>query len=196
MNPSFSQAQHSVPNGGQRGQRPGYRWVAIAALVALALAGSQPAAAEPQQLAGLWKFLHGDPPAPPAAPAPKQLATVSSAAGVAADADVEGFLRAFAAALKARDGKPTLGRLSAKYTIDDLPDGRNAPDMYLQAIQQIPGPEEIVVVGVERRADLRIAKIEMRYASTGAKPKTLHFDAAGKLVWSDLFKLQVKRAGA
>ena len=134
-----------------------------------------PAAAdEPARLAGLWRFLHGDPLPPPKAPPPKQLAKVSSAAGVVTDAEVEGFLRAFAGALKARDGQPMLARLSDKYTIDDLPNGRKATDMFQQAIEQIPGPEEIVVVSLDRKADLRIAKVEMRYAAGAAKGKTLH----------------------
>ncbi|QJR14079.1 hypothetical protein [Usitatibacter palustris] len=70
----------------------------------LALATSAALLLSPPAAAQLGKFLHGDAPAQPKAPPPKQLAVVSAAPGIAADPQVESFLRAFADALMARDG--------------------------------------------------------------------------------------------
>lgn len=91
--------------------------------------------------AGLAEWLHGTPPPRPKAPAPDKAARVGRAAGVAPDAQVEDFLRALAAAIKARDGKPLLPRLAERYTIDELPSGAKASDFLLQAVEQIPGAE-------------------------------------------------------
>src|SRR5258706_5002975 len=86
-----------------------------------------------------WRsFLHGDPPAQPKAPAPKQLAVVTHEA--APDAQVEAFVRALAVAIKARDGKPMLARLSDRYSIDALDGRASAPDLFVQAVGQIAGP--------------------------------------------------------
>ncbi|MEO8104333.1 MAG: hypothetical protein ABI790_17600 [Betaproteobacteria bacterium] len=148
------------------------------------------------QVADLRSFFHGDPSPPAKAPPPKQLAVVSTAQGVAADAQIEGFLRGFADAIKARDGKALLPRLSEKYTIDDLPSGLKAGDFFLQAIEQITGPNEIVITALESRNNIRTAKIEFRYNADKIKSRTFQFDAAGRLLWSDLFTLQSRRADA
>ncbi len=144
----------------------------------------------------LRSFLHGNPPALPKAPPPKQLATVSSGPDVVADAQIENFMRAFADAIKARDGKPLLARLSDKYAIDDLPEGRKAGDFLLQAIDSMPGATEIIIKSVERKSDMRIAKVEFKYNADNIKLKTFRFDVAGKLLWSDLFVLKRQVHGA
>lgn len=144
----------------------------------------------------LRSFFHGEPPPPPKAPPPKQIAIVSSAAGVLPDAEIEGFMRAFAAAIYARDGRPMLSRLSEKYAIDELPTNKKAGEMFSQAIDTIPGATMIVIKSVERKNDMRTAQIEFRYTADNVKVKTLRFDAAGKLLWSDLFVLKRQQYGA
>lgn len=149
----------------------------------------------PLQVADLRSFFHGDPPPQPKAPAPKQLAVVSTAPGTTTDAQIENFLRALADAIKARDGKALLPRLSEKYVIDDLPGDRKASVFLLQAIEQIAGPSEIVITSIESKNNMRTAKIDFRYGPEKIKSKIFQFDSAGKLLWSDLFKLQAQRAG-
>jgi len=162
-----------------------------------AAAGSSPAAANPPlQLADLRSFFHGEPAPPPKAPPPKQLATVSTAPGIASDPQIERFLRALADAIKARDGKPLTAQLADKYAIDDLPAGLKAGNYFAQAIEQIAGPGEMVITAIERQGELRTARVEFRYGSEKTKVKTFQFDAGGKLLRSDFFKLQIQQAGA
>ncbi len=148
------------------------------------------------QVADLRSFFHGDQPAMPKAPPPKQLAVVSTAPGIATDTQVESFLRVFADAIKSRDGKALLPRLSEKYAIDDMPSGMKPSDFFLQAIEQVTGPNEIVITSLETKNNVRIAKIDFRYGPEKTKSRTFQFDAAGKLLWSDLFTLQSQRVGA
>ena len=157
----------------------------------------QNVATAPIQLADLRSFFHGDQ-APPKAPPPKQLATLSTAPGIASDARVERFLRSLADALKAREGKPMLAQLSDKYTIEDLPPYRKPADLFLQAIEQIAGPSEMIITSLETRADVRIAKVEFHYGPEKGKVKmkTFQFDSESRLLSSDLFKLQVTQVGA
>jgi hypothetical protein len=102
-------------------------------------------------------------------------------------------LRALADGVKARDGKALLSRLSERYVIDDLPADRKAGDLFLQAIEQIAGPDEIVVTSIDSQNTHRTAKVEFRYGADKVKIKMFRFDAGGKLLWSDLFTLQVQR---
>lgn len=140
--------------------------------------------------AGLAEWLHGASPPRPKAPPPDKTALVSRAAGVAPDAQVEEFLRALAAAIKARDGRPLLPRLAERYTIEDLPSGMNASDFFLQALEQIPGADEIVVRAIALQGDVRVAQADFRYPRDVVKSKTFRFDAAGRLLASDLFQLK------
>lgn len=143
----------------------------------------------------LRSFFHGEPPPLPKAPPPKHLAIVSTAAGDFVDAEIEGFMRALAEAIKARDGGPMLSRLSGKYVIDDLPAEKKASEMFSQAIDRIPGAAEIVIKSIESKNNIRTAMIEFRYTADNIKVKAFRFDAAGKLLWSDLFVLQRHQHG-
>jgi len=148
-----------------------------------------------RQVADLKTFFHGEQPPLAKAPPPKVLATVAYASGVAADLQVEGFMKAFAAALMARDGEPLLPRLSDQYAIADLPEGHKASDLFLQAIGRLPGPQEILIQSIETTGDVRTARMEFRYANSTVKSRTLKFDAAGRLLSSDLFALKFEQHG-
>ena len=43
---------------------------------------------------------------------------------------------------------------------------------------------------------MRIAKVEFKYNADNIKLRTFRFDAAGKLLWSDLFVLMRQLQGA
>lgn len=144
-----------------------------------------------------WKsLLHGEPELPPKAPPSKQLAQVSTAPGAPRDAEVEAFMRALAEAFKAREGKPMVARLADKYAIDSLPDNSRAPDLFVVAVERIAAPTEIVIQGVQQTGAMRVATTEFRYGTAPAKTKTFRFDAAGRLLRSDLFSLTMKRHGS
>jgi hypothetical protein len=143
--------------------------------------------------AGLAEWVHGSPPPRPKAPPPDRVAIVSRAAGVAADAQIEDFLRALAAAIKARDGKSMVPRLSERYAVDDLPGGLKASDFFVQAIEQLPGADEIVIRSIAAQSGVRIAQTDSRFPQDVIKSHTFRFDADGRLLASDLFKL--KRQG-
>src|SRR3954463_2486981 len=109
------------------------------------------ASAAARQTADLKTFFHGEPAAPPKAPPPKVTATVSSADGAAADKQVEDFFRAFAAAVKARDGTPMRARLSEKFAMADAPEGHPPADFFVMGVERTPGPEAIVIQSVETK---------------------------------------------
>jgi hypothetical protein len=141
-----------------------------------------------------WRsWFHPEPAPPPKASPPKVLATVSSASAEAKNAQVEAFLAALAAAIKAREGAPMRLRLSDRYAVDTMEAGSRSADLFVLAMEQLPGPTEIVVQSVERRADSLDAKAEFRYANAAPKVKTFRFDAEGRLVWSDLFAVKMER---
>jgi hypothetical protein len=152
------------------------------ALVALALLAT-PA------LADLKSFFHGDPPPFVKAPPPKQLAVVSSAAGMPPDPQVESFMRTFAAALMARDGAMVLPRLSERYAIEGMPDDAKASELMVQAIGKMPGPTQIVIRSVEVSGAVRIAKAEFHYLPERVSVRTFRFDGDGNLLSCDLFSL-------
>jgi hypothetical protein len=155
----------------------------FSALLAAALLAATPSFAD-------WKsFIHGDPPPVVKAPPPKQIAVVASAPGAVPDAQVEGFLRAFADALMARDAAAVLPRLSPRYAIDGMPEGMKASDFMAQAIAKMRGPTEIVVLSVIASGGARTARVEFRYGAEKASLKQLRFDAEGRLLESDLFSL-------
>ena len=168
----------------------------IAALLSILPVSVEAAPPSRLMLADLRSFFHGDPTPPPKAPPPKQLATVSNAPGVPNDPQIDAFLRSLASAIKARDAAPMLPQLSAQYAIDDLPADRKSGEFFQQAVERIPGPVEIVIVSIEKRDATRTAKTEFHYGDGNIKPKTFRFDAAARLVWSDLFALKTQRVGA
>ena len=106
------------------------------------------------QVADLKSILHGAPTAQPKAPPPKVTATVAFAPGVAADPQVEDFFRAFAAAVKARDGAPMRPRLSDRYSVPDLPEDMKPADFFVMGVERIPGPEAITIQSVEAKNDV------------------------------------------
>lgn len=148
-----------------------------------------------RSVADLKSFFHGEPAPPPKAPPPKVTATVATAEGVKADKQIEDFFRAFAAAVKAREGAPMRPLLSDQYTIADLPEGHSAADFFVMGVEQTPGPEAITIQSVERKGDVRTVKAEIRYPAKTAV-KTFRFDDAGRLLASDLFTLKRVEHGA
>lgn len=158
--------------------------ILIAGVAALAVALLAPVPAH----SDLQSFFHGKPPAVKLPP-PKQLAVVSTQAGVPADPQVESFLRGLANAVKARDGALVLARLSADYAVEGLPEDRNPADFMAQAILQMPGPTQIVIRSVEPKGSTRVAKAEFQFESGKPSVKTFVFDANGNLLASDLFAL-------
>jgi hypothetical protein len=146
-------------------------------------------------IADLRSFIHGESVEPAKkAPPPNVTAVVSTAAGVTPDKQVEDFLRAFAEALKAREGSRMLPRLSEKYTMADLPEGHKASEFFVMGVNKTPGPTELVVQSVVSKGTIRIAKVEFHFP-TNVKMKTFKFDADGKLLASDLFTLKRVHSG-
>jgi hypothetical protein len=168
----------------------------FAAILGVALPMSIYATAANMQKVDLRSFFHGEPPAPPKAPPPKHLAVVATAPGVASDPQIEGFLRAFAAALKARDGKAMLARLSDKYSIDGLPEGKKPSEFFEQAVERIAGPTEMIIKAVETSNNIRTAQVAVHYGPDLVKARVFRFDPQGRLLWSDLFRLQTQTHGA
>lgn len=167
----------------------------LATVVALAGACLLPATACASVASGFsrvdWKtWLHGEPPTPPKAAPPASLARVSVADGAPRDPRIEGFLRALAQGIKDRDARALRPLLSPRYTVENVPDGTDAPTLFAQAIDQLPGPLEIVLTGIETRDDVRTAHVEFRYANGPVKQRALRFDADGRLLASDLFAVR------
>jgi hypothetical protein len=167
--------------------------VFVPALV-FAVPGEPVDALRPRQLADLKTFFHGEPATPPKAPRPKVTATVSTAEGVKADAQIETFLRALATAIQLRDGKRMLPRLAANFSMGAMPDGIEAPAAFAQGIGRIAGPTEIFVRSIESKNGERTAQIEFRYPNQ-TRNKTMTFTADGKLLSTDLFTVKIEPRG-
>ena len=167
-------------------------WFVVLALASAAAASPLSAS---RQVADLKTFFHGEPPPPAKAPPPKVTAIVTYAPGVTEDLQVDSFMKAFAAALMARAGEPLLPRLSDQYAIADLPEGHKAADLFLQAVGRMPGPKEIVIQAIAKTGEIRTARMEFRYENNTVKSRTLKFDAAGRLLSSDLFTLKFQAHG-
>jgi hypothetical protein len=142
--------------------------------------------------ADLKSWLHGaPPPTPTPGPPDAKAATVAFGPNVTPDRQILDFMNAFAEAMRIHDGKTLKPLLSARYAIEDLPDGHGSPaDFFLQAIVKVRAPEEIVITGIEREGEARLAKMEFRSAERGTKERTFKFDADGKLLSADFFTLQ------
>ncbi len=150
------------------------------------------ALASPHASAGISDWiaeLHGGAPPAQKAPPPATLAEVSTAPGVQSDPQVESFLRTLAAAVMARDGSLLTSRLAANYTVEGLPPGAKAANVMAQALEQMRGPQRIVVESVSVAAGLRTAKARFHFGVDDNKLRTFIFDRAGNLVGSDLFHL-------
>ena len=73
--------------------------------------------------------------------------------------------------------------------IADLPEGYVAADFFAQAVDRTPGPEAITIQSVETQGATRLVRVELKYPAK-TKLKSFQFDAAGKLLSSDLFTLK------
>jgi hypothetical protein len=140
--------------------------------------------------ADLKTWLHGAPPVPTPGPPDAKAATVSFAATVAPDKQVLDFMKAFAEAMRIHDGKDLKPLLSDRYSIDDLPAEHNAADFFMQAMVKVKAPDEIVITGIDREGETRLARIEFRSAERGTKQRTFKFEPSGKLLGADFFALK------
>jgi hypothetical protein len=140
--------------------------------------------------ADLKTWLHGAPPAPSPGPPDAKAAAVSFAATVAADKQVLDFLKAFVEAMRVHDGKTLKPMLANGYSIDGLPEEHDPVDFFMQAIVKVKAPDEIVVTGIEREGETRIAKMDFRSSERGTKERTFKFDPNGKLLSADFFALK------
>jgi hypothetical protein len=140
--------------------------------------------------ADLKTWLHGAPPAPSPGPPDAKAASVSFAPSVSADKQVLEFLKAFAEAMRVHDGKTLKPMLADAYAIDGLPEEHSPVDFFMQAMVKVKAPEEIVVTGIEREGETRIAKMEWRSTERGTKERSFKFDANGKLLSADFFTLK------
>jgi hypothetical protein len=143
----------------------------------------------------LLDMLHGGHQSPPKSPPPKVMAEVRTAAGATADPQAEAFLRALAAGLKARDATEVLPLLAKDYRIDNLPPRSSPKETFRQAVERMKSPVEIVIRSVDLGTAQRTVKADFRYSADNVKTRTLQFDAAGKLLWSDVFQIQVQGMG-
>jgi len=140
--------------------------------------------------ADLKTWLHGAPPAPTPGPPDAKAAAVSFSANVTPDKQILDFMKAFAEAMRIHDGKSLKPLLSDRYGIEDLPEEHSAADFFMQAMVKVKAPDEIVITGVAREGETRIAKMEFRSAERGTKERTFKFDANGKLLSADFFTLK------
>jgi hypothetical protein len=115
---------------------------------------------------------------------------VSFAPNVAADKQILDFLKAFAEAMRVHDGKSLKPMLADAYAIEGLPEENNPADFFMQAMVVVKAPDEIVVAGIERDGERRVAKLEFRSTERGTKQRTFKFDANGKLLSADFFTLK------
>ena len=146
--------------------------------------------------ADLKTWLHGAPPPPPTpGPPDAKAATVAFAPNVSPDKQILEFMQAFAEALRVHDGNTLRPRLSDRYEIEDLPDGHNPIDFFMQAMVKVKAPEEIVITAIEREGEARLAKMEFRSAERGTKERTFRFDPDGKLLSADFFTLKRQHGG-
>jgi len=146
--------------------------------------------------ADLKTWLHGAPPPPPTpGPPDAKAAIVVFAPNVAPDKQVLEFMQAFAEAMRVHDGKALQPRLSDRYEIEDLPDGHNAIDFFMQAMVKVRAPEEIVLTAIERAGEARLARMEFRSTERGTKERTFKFDPNGKLLSADFFTLKRQHGG-
>ena len=140
--------------------------------------------------ADLKTWLHGAPPASTSGPPDPKAAAVSFAANVTPDQQIFDFMKAFAEAMRIHDGKLLKPLLSDAYSIDGVPEEHNAIDFFMQAMVKVKAPDEMIIIGLERAGETRVAKMEFRSVERGTKERTFKFDAEGKLLSSDFFTLK------
>lgn len=140
--------------------------------------------------ADLKSWLHGASPKPSPGPPDAKAAVVSFAPNVAEDKQILDFLKAFAEAMRIHDGKTLQPLLAGAYAIEGLPDEHDPVDLFLQAMVIVKAPDELVVTGIERAAEKRVARIDFRSTERGTKQRSFKFDADGKLLSADFFALK------
>ncbi len=156
----------------------------ICSLCLLALLSAAPLRAD-------WKtWLHGGPSAPTPGKPDATAAKVSFAPGVAPDKPVLDFLLAFAEAARVHNGEGLKAFLSKKYTIENLPAGHDPVDLLMQAMVMIKAPNELLVTSIAVEGEDRVVKAEFHSATRPPKVRSFRFDAAGKLLGTDIFSLQ------
>ena len=83
---------------------------------------------------------------------------------------------------------------SQHYAITGLPASQNPRDVFVHAIERIPGPLEMEVRTVSTERDgSGLATVELRFPKGEAKTKRFRFEADGKLIASDLFAIRVEQ---
>ena len=140
--------------------------------------------------ADLKTWLHGAPPTPTPGPPDAKAASVSFATDVTPDKQILDFMNVFAEAMRIHDGKSLKPLLSDAYSIDGLPEEHNPTDFFMQAMVIVKAPDEIVITGITREGDARIAKTEFRSAERGTKERQFKFDPNGKLLSANFFSLK------
>lgn len=140
--------------------------------------------------ADLKTWLHGAPPRPSPGPPDTKAALVSFAPNVAEDKQILDFLKAFAEAMRVHDGKSLKPMLADAYAIEGLPDEHNPVDFFMQVMVIVKAPDEIVVTGIERDGERRVAKLDFRSTEHATKQRTFKFDGNGKLLSTDFFTLK------
>ena len=140
--------------------------------------------------ADLKTWLHGAPPTPTPGPPDAKAASVSFATDVTPDKQILDFMNVFAEAMRVHDGKLLKPLLSDAYSIDGLPEEHNPTDFFMQAMAIVKAPDEIVITGITREGDVRIAKTEFRSAERGTRERQFKFDPNGKLLSANFFSLK------
>jgi hypothetical protein len=140
--------------------------------------------------ADLKNWLHGTPPPPSPGPPDAKAAVVSFAPKVPDDKQIFDFLKAFAEAMRLHDGKSMKPMLADAYAIEGLADEHNPVDFFMQAMVIVRAPDEMVVTGIERDGEKRVAKVDFRSTERGTKQRTFQFDPKGKLLSADFFTLK------
>lgn len=124
-------------------------------------------------------------------------AAVSVSPDAKSDAGVVKFLRTLAQALHDRKPAPVVALLAPEFTIEGLPPQarQTLAEVFAQAVERVPAPEEIVITSVRTANGVTTAKAELAYASRVAV-RTFRFDAQGRLLGSDFFRINAQPHGA
>lgn len=169
--------------------------VALSATNAMAETAPSTAAPTPTFITvgidALKEFLHGKPATAKKALPPKRRAVIVWEASTPKDTGIDGFLNAFADALMARDATALEPLISKQYRVEGLPKEVEPRSVLRQAIEQLPGPAQILVQSVSTAGTEKIALTDILDARGETKQRRFRFDAFGKLISTDLFSIRV-----